>query len=123
VKEALPGETYIPNARAARLLDLAEALIGNRSIEIKKIGIRPGEKIHEILISEEEAYRTIKRNNYYVIEPMLPELTQKEVISQTMSKEFSSADNCMHKEELVSFLTHHQLMIDQCDSNGTELLR
>ena len=73
VKEALPGETYIPIAHSARLMDIAETLIGPRQIGVKIIGIRPGEKTHEILISEEEAYRTIKRNNYYVIRPMLPE--------------------------------------------------
>ena len=37
-------------------------------------GIRPGEKIHEIMISEEERYRTVERGAYYVIQPMLPEL-------------------------------------------------
>ena len=123
VKDALPGETYIPKARSARLQDLAQALIGDRLIEIRNIGIRPGEKIHEILISEEEAFRTTERDNYYVISPMLPELEQDENVSHPMTKEFSSADNCMSKEELVSFLTHHQLMIDQCDSNGIEMLR
>ena len=123
VKEALPGETYIPIARSARLMDIAETLIGFRPIEIKIIGIRPGEKIHEILISEEEAYRTIKRNTYYAIRPMLPELSLDGEISQGIFKEFSSADKCMSKEELGTFLTYHQLMIDQCDSNGTEMLR
>lgn len=123
VKEALPGETYIPIAHSARLMDIAETLIGPRQIGVKIIGIRPGEKTHEILISEEEAYRTIKRNNYYVIRPMLPELLSEGELPCEISKEFSSADNCMSKEELGAFLTYHQLMIDQCDSNGIEMLR
>ena len=37
-------------------------------------GIRPGEKIHEIMVSEEEAYRTVERGQYYGILPMLPEV-------------------------------------------------
>jgi UDP-glucose 4-epimerase len=123
VKDALPGETYIPKARSARLIDLALALIGDRSIDIKNIGIRPGEKTHEILVSDEEVYRTIERGNYYVIKSMLPEVAQNEEISRTLYKEYSSADYCMSKHELISFLTCHQLMIDQCDSNGIEMLR
>ena len=37
-------------------------------------GIRPGEKIHEIMVSEEEAYRTVERGEWYGILPMLPEV-------------------------------------------------
>ena len=46
---------------SALITDLAEALIGDRPIEIEWPGIRPGEKIHEILVSEEEAQRTFRR--------------------------------------------------------------
>jgi len=52
--DAKPGETFIPKAPAARVLDIARALIGHRPIEVKMVGIRTGEKIDEILISEEE---------------------------------------------------------------------
>jgi len=123
VKSALPGETYIPIAHSARLIDLAQVLIGDRKIDIRIIGIRPGEKIHEILVSDEEAFRTIKRDNYYVIRPMLPELVKESTNNPCLSKEYSSADNCMRKNELSSFLFAHQLMIDQCESNGVEMLR
>ena len=54
--------------------DVAERLIGERDIEIVETGIRPGEKIHEILVSEEEAFRTTERADHYVIESVLPEL-------------------------------------------------
>ena len=49
-------------------------MIGERDIETVVTGIRPGEKVHEILVSEEEAHRTSERAGHYVIEPMLPEL-------------------------------------------------
>ena len=43
-----------------------QALIGGRDIPIVFTGIRPGEKIHEIMVSEEECHRTIERDGYYV---------------------------------------------------------
>ncbi len=59
--EACRGETYIPRVPAARMIDVAAALIGDAAVETVFTGIRPGEKIHEILVSEEEAHRTIAR--------------------------------------------------------------
>ncbi len=64
----------MPIVPAARVVDLAEALIDGRKIELRYTGIRPGEKIHETLVSDEEAYRTARRGEYYVVHPMLPEL-------------------------------------------------
>ena len=49
------GETYIPRVPSAKVTDIAAALIGDRPIQTIITGIRPGEKIHEILVSEEEA--------------------------------------------------------------------
>ena len=49
IRSALPGETYIPHVPAARVLDVAEVLIDGREIAVTFTGIRPGEKIHEIL--------------------------------------------------------------------------
>ena len=45
----------MPRVPSARMIDLAEALIGGRPIETVVTGIRPGEKMHEILVSEEES--------------------------------------------------------------------
>ncbi len=68
------GETFVPKVEAARMVDLAETLIDGRDIKILYTGIRPGEKLHEIMVSEEERWRTVERGNYYVIQPMLEEL-------------------------------------------------
>jgi len=54
VSAAARGETYIPRCPSARMTDLAAFLIGDRDVETVITGIRPGEKIHEILLSEEE---------------------------------------------------------------------
>jgi FlaA1/EpsC-like NDP-sugar epimerase len=74
VREGLPGETYIPQVPSAKVTDIARALMNGKELEMIFTGIRPGEKIHEIMVSEEEIYRTVERNGYYVILPVLPEL-------------------------------------------------
>jgi len=67
-------------------------LINGQDIPIVYTGIRPGEKVHEIMISEEERYRTIERDGYYVICPILPELRQVSVDQPALPGEYSSAN-------------------------------
>ena len=79
---------------------IAEALIGDRPIEMRIVGIRPGEKVHEILVSEEEAHRTVDRGDYYAILPMLPgDCAARRPKPPCLTKEYSSADNVMSLEE------------------------
>ena len=114
VREARRGETYIPRVPSARVTDVAAALVGERSIETTVTGIRPGEKVHEILVSEEEGYRTIARGDYYVIRPMLPELLggdDEEASAATLGREYSSADDLMTREQVVELLEKHKLMV------------
>jgi FlaA1/EpsC-like NDP-sugar epimerase len=105
------GETYVPRVPSARVTDLAAALIEDRSVEIKITGIRPGEKVHEILVSEEESNRTRASGNYYVIEPMLPELRVAESAGDILGHEYSSGDDLMNKDELTELLRRHRLTI------------
>jgi FlaA1/EpsC-like NDP-sugar epimerase len=125
LKEARPGETYVPHAPAATVMNLAKALIGTRSIAIETIGIRPGEKMHEIMVSEEEIHHTVRRGDYYAIRPMLPELRDgawDEPGGPT--KEFSSADTVLDLDGTVSLLRSHRLMIEDVDpAVPGELLR
>ena len=109
--EALPGETYIPRVPSARVTDIAKKLIGEREIQTVVTGIRPGEKVHEILVSEEEAYRTVERGNYYVIQPMLPELLSGTKEGEPLGHEYSSADNVMSGDEVAELLQRHNLMV------------
>jgi FlaA1/EpsC-like NDP-sugar epimerase len=92
IKSARRGEIYIPRIPSARIVDLAQTLIGERDIAIQVTGIRPGEKIHEIMISEEESYRTTERDGYYVIRPMLPELHDEPLGEPAIQGEYSSSD-------------------------------
>jgi UDP-glucose 4-epimerase len=112
VQHGKRGETYIPRVPSSRVIDIAEVLIGERSIKTIISGIRPGEKVHEILVSEEEAYRTIERGNYYVILSMLPELREAASVKTPLVKEYSSADNMMSKLELKALLGKHHLLVE-----------
>jgi UDP-glucose 4-epimerase len=87
-----PGDTYVPKVPAARVVDVAEVLINGRNVRIEYTGIRPGEKIHEIMVSEEERHRTIDRDGYYVIRPALPELRRDVVDKPALQGEYSSSD-------------------------------
>ncbi len=104
IRSAEAGDTYVPDLPAVKILDLAEIMIGDRNIDIQIIGVRPSEKIHEILISEEEIPRTVKRGDYYVICPVLPKLRKVEIKKPVLTKELSSADYCMSKSQLKDFL-------------------
>lgn len=98
------GETFVPKVPAAKIVDVAKALIGNKDLPINFSGIRPGEKIHEIMVSEEECFRTVEREGYYVILPVLPELRSKEEFSPALTGEYSSKDENISIEDLKVLL-------------------
>lgn len=104
VREGKSGETYIPRCPAAKVVDIAKLMIGDRNIPIEYTGIRPGEKIHEILVSEEECFRTIERGDYYAIQPVLPELRPAKVKQESLTKEYSSADHTLPLDSLANLL-------------------
>lgn len=63
------GEVFIPKLRAGRIVDLAEA-IGGRDVPLKIVGARGGgEKLHETLLSEDEAGRAVDLGSRFVLEP------------------------------------------------------
>lgn len=110
VRGASPGETYVPRVPSARVFDIATTLVGSRSIPIEVTGIRPGEKIHEILVSEEECQRTLERDGYYVIQPVLPELQGAREIDGPLEREYSSADEVIVADRLGDLLRRYQLL-------------
>jgi len=61
------GEIFIPKISSMKILDLAEAIAPEARKKI--IGVRPGEKVHEILLTKEESKHAKEFNNYFVIEP------------------------------------------------------
>jgi FlaA1/EpsC-like NDP-sugar epimerase len=123
VRKARRGETFIPRVPSARMVDVAAALIGDRKIKTEVTGIRPGEKLHEILISEEEAQRTMLRDDQYVIAPILPELRADPPAQRILDHEYSSADDLMPFEGVVDLLRRRRLMVeDRLELEG-EFLR
>ena len=82
VSVAKGGEVFVmrmPSAKMDTLTKVMIKLFGNEDSKIKEIGIRPGEKIHELLVSKNESYRTkVFDDRYYVILPTYqdPELEQ-----------------------------------------------
>lgn len=120
VRMGVRGETFIPNIPAARVVDVAEVLIGDRPIEVLFTGVRPGEKIHEILISEEERFRAEPRGNLFVLEPALPELRGKSTISNPLDAEFSSESLLMTKAEVHECLKRHGLLIAPANPNTAD---
>jgi len=122
VREALPGETYVPIVPSARVTDVAQVLIGSRTIETKVLGIRPGEKIHEILVSDEEAFRTVRRGKYYAVLPMLPEVSGERKGGDALTGEYSSAGSVMSVGELEASLRERRLMVEDVEAGGVELL-
>lgn len=123
IREALPGETYIPKVPSARVVDIATALIGDRRMEQVTTGIRPGEKVHEILVSEEEAHRTVGRGRYLAILPLLPEVRGDKPITDGFGKEYSSADNPMSFQQTLTMLRERRLMLEDAADERAELLR
>jgi UDP-N-acetylglucosamine 4,6-dehydratase len=61
------GEIFVPKLPSMRITDLAKAIAPEAEIEI--VGIRPGEKLHEILLTEDEARRTLEFPDFYVVKP------------------------------------------------------
>jgi FlaA1/EpsC-like NDP-sugar epimerase len=104
VRAGLAGETYVPQVSSARVVDVAQVLINGRDIPIVYTGIRPGEKVHEVMISEEERYRTVERDGYYVICPILPELRQVPVDRPVLTREYSSANVTLDHDGLRALL-------------------
>lgn len=106
------GETFVMNMPACYIKDLAEVLISDsgKSIEIKEIGMRPGEKLDEVLVSKHEALTSYKFDeDYWVILPTLKikDLDEKfyqDSFERVTFSEFTSKTKTMNKDEIKVML-------------------
>jgi len=105
------GETYVMHMPSFYIEDLAQVLIdhyGNKDTVIEEIGIREGEKLHELLVSEHESPRTkVCNEDYYVILPELKinrDYSHVNFLEKVSFKEFSSKDSLKDKEFLKGLL-------------------
>lgn len=98
------GLTFVPKVASAKIVDVATVLMGEKKLPIEFTGIRPGEKVHEIMVSEEECFRTIDIGDYYLVLPVLPELRKEEKIEPALHTEYSSKDDNLSIDELRGLL-------------------
>ena len=109
------GEIFVPKIPSVRIVDLAKAMAPDLPLEI--IGIRPGEKIHEIMCPADDSHLTIEFDDYFVIAPSITFYSRKsdftESILQERGKivehgfEYNSGGNeeFLTKKEIIQFNT------------------
>jgi UDP-N-acetylglucosamine 4,6-dehydratase len=67
IEEMQGGEVFVPKIPSMKVVDLARAIAPDAKVEV--VGIRPGEKLHEVLISEDEARNTVELDRMFVVQP------------------------------------------------------
>jgi len=67
LEEMVGGEIFVPKIPSMKIVGLAEAICPECKIEI--VGIRPGEKLHEVMIPRDDSRNAVEFDNYYVIKP------------------------------------------------------
>src|SRR5512143_1148591 len=67
IEQMQGGEVFVPKIPSMKVLDLARAIAPDA--DVAKIGIRPGEKLHEVLISEDEARNAVEREDMFIVKP------------------------------------------------------
>jgi UDP-glucose 4-epimerase len=98
-----PGDIFVPVIPSARIVDVATLMSDN----VKIVGIRPGEKLHETLITSEESNFTISGRLGYIIKSMLPELCGNiEGVNDRVGV-YTSAQNVMGIKDLRTLLVKH----------------
>lgn len=123
---ACGGEVFITKMKAIKIESLARVMIqklapifGDRAedIELKVIGVKPGEKMYEELLNQEETRRTLELTDYFVVLPAFKNLyrnieyTYGDIISETVSQPYNSDnDPLLSAEDLAAFLVENQLI-------------
>ena len=110
IEKGKSGETWIPKLNAMRIIDLAEIYAEMHDKKIKVTGIRPGEKIHESLISESESIRVVEQKNHYVISPSYDQPISDKIF------EYSSEGSCLSKHDLKLYLDSLNILDRSSDS-------
>ncbi|MBB6635671.1 polysaccharide biosynthesis protein [Cohnella thailandensis] len=108
---AIGGETFVMQMNACRIVDVANVLIkrlAKKEIKLKEVGIRPGEKLHEVLVSAHESPYTYRYSEQYFV--ILPSHASTELndryshLPKTESVEYASNDKLMTDSEIEAML-------------------
>ncbi len=120
VASAEGGEILIRKAPSARLMDIATVLSAEfgRAIRYRKIGILPGEKLNEVLVSEEELERTENLETYYRIHPWWSKARPR-----GLNREFSSADYLLNCHDLAALIARADREFEAVELAGGEFAK
>ncbi len=99
VKNAKSGEIWLPKLKSMTILDLAEIFSERYGKPIQIIGMRPGEKVHEDLISEPESVRVDDIGTHFVLQP-----AHSKIAINSKMFGYNSGDDVMSKDELKAYL-------------------
>lgn len=103
------GEIFVPKIPSIRILDLVESISGSR--EHKIVGIRPGEKLHEIMVPEEMAHHSVEFADHYVITPAI--IFFEKNINYKLNKLGETGQSVDEKFEYHSGTNPHFLTVDE----------
>lgn len=123
------GEVFVTKMPVVRIADLAAVMIEElaprygfrpEQVEVKIIGSKPGEKMYEELMSEEETRRTIELQDYFVVKPAFSNVYEnvdyqyEGVVRSGVSNPYnSSIESPMSREELRAYLVKHDLLSER----------
>lgn len=119
IEHAWGGELYVPKIPSYKILDVAKAVAPNCKVEY--VGVRPGEKIHEEMITETDSLNTFDCGKYYVINPTVPAWSVAEWAKKFNAKlvpqgfKYNSGSN----SEWVSIEEIRGLIVKHVDSTFT----
>ncbi|AKE52354.1 UDP-N-acetylglucosamine 4,6-dehydratase (inverting) [Kangiella geojedonensis] len=114
----LGGEIFVPKIPSYRILDVAKAVAPN--CETKVVGIRPGEKLHEEMITDTDSLNTIDLGDYYAILPSVSfTYTEEEFLKhhKAVKVPFGFKYNSGTNEEWESVDSLRQLIVEHVDRN------
>ncbi|MHA2142699.1 MAG: SDR family NAD(P)-dependent oxidoreductase [Candidatus Thorarchaeota archaeon] len=121
LKYSIGGEVIVPFIPSARVVDLIDAMksLMDAENEIVEIGVRPGEKIHEVLISEFEIPLTYRLGNIFAISSLISQYrevdtpvyqTDGEKMDNTILNDYSSKDHLLSQKEVREHIVNFKLL-------------
>jgi len=102
------GEIFVPKIPSVRITDLALSMGSDTTMKI--IGIRPGEKLHEVMFSSDDAHRTLEFDDHYVIQPSIRLYTNVDYTRNALGEQGKLVED---EFEYVSGSNKHFLDIDE----------
>ena len=103
------GELYVPRIPSMKIMDLAQAI--KKDFKYEEIGIRPGEKLHEEMISPDDSRRTVELPNRYVVSPIFAEWgftpPKGNAVEDGFTYRSDTNDLWLTIEELQRLITNH----------------